>query len=99
MSKTIEDITNKEVERYIRLQDFVIGRTFIAVMVIAMAVGYTLLTTAGLALVGAILLVSRFILFPIFTNIMAPITRKHDPEGYKQFLEFKKKEYIQKYYS
>lgn len=96
--KTIEEITDKEVESYIRLQDFNVGRKFIASIFVVIAIGMVIGSFSFVGWGIVILAVLRFVLLPLFTNIMAPITKKHDPKGYREYLDFKKREYHKKYY-
>jgi uncharacterized membrane protein len=96
--KSIDEISDKEIETYIHLSEFSVGKAFFTILIIASAVGFLLQGLAGIAFAVVTVSIFKFVLMPIIMRMIEPLARKHDPKGYKNYLDWQKRKYHKEYY-
>jgi len=96
--KSINEISDKEVEAYARLSDFSVGKIFFVILIIASTIGF--FWKGWMGVVGAVVIVAafKFVIMPIFARVGESVAKKYDPKGYSEYLAWKKREYHKKYY-
>ena len=99
MSRKLEDITDKEIEAYMTISDFKAGRTFFILLLVSVSLGY--IVGGIMTLLWTIIVVcgARFLLLPIYLNVVGKMAKKSNPTQYREFLDWKKNEYYQKFYN
>jgi hypothetical protein len=99
MHKKLEDISDEEIEFYMTISDFSAGKTFFILLLVSGSLSYIIGDI--MALLWTILVVcgARFLLLPIYLNVVGKMAKKSNPAQYREFLDWKKKEYYQKFYS
>lgn len=97
-SKSIDEISDKEVEAYARLSDFSVGKVFFTILIVASAIGFLWQGWLGVAWAVVIVFVFKFVVMPIFARAIEPLAKKYDQKGYGEYLAWKKREYHKKYY-
>jgi hypothetical protein len=96
MNRKLEDITDKEIETYMTISDFKPGRIFFVVLLVATSLSF--LVGANIFLTILIVCGARFLLLPIYMNIVGNMAKKSNPAQYREFLNWKKNEYYEKFY-
>ena len=97
-TRTLAEITDKEVERFMLIEDISITKRFLVILLLSFSIGYII---GGLYLASwGVVITSffKFLILPFFFQRGQKVTKRHDPEGYHDMLEWKRKEYYKKYY-